>query len=88
MAGHLTYINGSPCFLDYPDGYGSAIVDGRKWEWDFSEYGGPTFLKKDGEPRKNQFPTNKKVWAAFNEWFQNYQLTKQKSSVKIKENES
>lgn len=72
MAGHLTYINGSPCFLDYRDSHGSVIVDGRKWEFDFEDYGGPLWLKKNGGSRKCQFPTNKKVWAAFKEWLDEY----------------
>ena len=84
MAGEMLIINGSPCFIDYRDSHGSAIVDGQKWEWDFAEYGGPLWLKKDGEPRKCQFPTNKKVWAAFDTWLKEYYLTKEKRRGRLK----
>ena len=76
MAGEKIMINGSVCFIDYEDGHGSAIVDGREWEWSFVEYGGPLFLKKNGEARKCQNP-KKSVWAAFEEWLQNYKAEKE-----------
>lgn len=72
MAGEMLIINGSPCFIDYEDGEGSAIVNGSEWRWTFREWGGPTFLKKDGEMKKCQCPTNKKVWAAFYVWLLEY----------------
>jgi len=72
MAGHLTSINGLPCFIDYADAYGEAEVDGKIWKWEFHDYLGPTFLKKDGEPRECQFPKNKKVWDAFEKWLKEY----------------
>lgn len=62
----------SPCFIDYEDGEGSAVVNGREWRWTFHDYLGPTFLKKDGEMRQCQCPTNKKVWAAFYVWLLEY----------------
>lgn len=68
----MLILNGSPCFIDYQDREGSAIVDGREWRWSFHNYLGPSFLKKDGELRKCQYPTNKKVWAAFEEWLNEY----------------
>ena len=64
LGGHLTYI-------DFPDSYGEAIVNGRLWRWEFHNYLGPTFLKKNGEPRKCQYPKSKDVWAAFSEWLNN-----------------
>lgn len=73
MAGQLIEINGSPWFIDYADGFGSAEIDGKTWSWEFHNYLGPTFLKKDGEPRRCQFPRNKKVWAAFENWLKEYQ---------------
>lgn len=80
MAGHRTEINGMTCFIDYPDGYGEAEVNGKTWRWEFHRYCGPTFLKKDGEPRKCQFPKNKKVWVAFEKWHREYESSKVKSS--------
>lgn len=73
MAGQLLEINGSPCFIDYADAFAQVDVDGKTWRWEFHDYLGPTFLKKNGEPRKCQFPTNKKVWAAFNKWLKEYE---------------
>lgn len=72
MAGHLAIINGTPTFIDYPDAYGEAVVDGKTWRWDFHEYCGPLWLRKNGEPLKCQFPTNPKVWAAFEKWHKEY----------------
>jgi hypothetical protein len=76
MAGETLIIGGTVCHIDYPDGYGEVVVDGRKWSFDFHDYLGPTFLKKNGEVRKCQNP-KKAVWAAFEEWFQNYKAEKE-----------
>lgn len=46
----------------------SITVNGRVWRFDFHEYCGPLWLRKDGNPRKCQNP-NKKVWTAFQRWF-------------------
>lgn len=42
-------------------------VNGRIWRFDYSKSLGPTWLKKNGEPRECQNP-NKAVWQAFEEW--------------------
>ena len=47
---------------------GSGMVNGKPWQWEFSPYFGPTFLKKDGEPRKIQPGEGHPVWTVFNEW--------------------
>ncbi len=78
MAGHMEIINGQPCFLDYADGYGEAVINGRLWAWEFHEYLGPTFLKKNGDPRANTCPTVPAVWAAFNDWLKLYHQEKDK----------
>ena len=72
MAGHCAIINGQKVFIDYPDAEGSAIVNGRVWRWEWHDYLGPTFLKKDGNPRKCQCPTVKAVWDAFEKWLKRY----------------
>ena len=64
MAGHIS--NGMA--IDYADGWGEAVVNGRLWRWEFHDYLGPTFLRKDGEPRKCQCPTVPAVWDAFAAW--------------------
>ena len=64
MAGHMVSINGCRCFVDYADAVGQAKVRGKMWRWEYHRYLGPTFLRKDGEPRACQNP-NKLVWAAF-----------------------
>lgn len=76
MAGELVVINGTKCLIDYADGVGEAIVDGKKWSWEFHEYCGPMFLTKKGQPRKCQCPTNKKVWDAFQSWHDEYRKNK------------
>lgn len=73
MAGHMTLVGGSPCFIDYADAYGEAVVNGRVWRWEYHNYLGPTFLRKDGEPRKCQCPTIDAVWDAFQVWLKKYE---------------
>lgn len=69
MAGHsIVHSDGSRTFVDYADGFGSAVVNGREWRWEFNAHCGPLFIRKDGEPRKNQCPTVKAVWDAFTRW--------------------
>ena len=51
---------------DEPDQ--SVVVNGKKWRFDFHEYCGPMWLRKNGEPRKCQNPNNA-VWDAFQKWF-------------------
>lgn len=77
MAGHsIQNQDGSRTFIDYADGEGSAVVNGRLWKWEFHEYGGPHFLKADGTPRKNQCPTVKAVRDAFDAWLEGYNAEK------------
>ena len=83
MAGHSEIINGSRVFIDYADAEGSAVVNGRVWRWEFHEWCGPSFLRKDGEPRKCQCPTVKAVWDAFEKWHRKYQLAKKTASEQM-----
>lgn len=64
-------INGSPVFVDGPEAEGSARVNGRVWRWEFHRYLGPSFLRQDGELRKNQDPP-RAVWRAFQRWLRRY----------------
>jgi hypothetical protein len=44
------------------------IVNGRQWRFDFDEWCGPLWLKKDGStPRKNQCPPDR-VWKVWSKW--------------------
>jgi hypothetical protein len=77
MAGHrIKFQDGSVAYVDYADAEGVAVVNGRIWRWEFHEYGGPLFLRADGEPRKNQCPTLKAVWEAFDRWHEQYEVNK------------
>ncbi len=78
MAGLITTIGNSKVCLDFADGEGSAIVNGRRWSWEFHERGGPLFLRKDGRERKCQNP-NKAVWKAFERWHRKYRKDKNAS---------
>lgn len=78
MAGTSFLIDGQPCFIDYSDGEGRAVVNGKEWRWDFHEYCGPTFYNKDGEPRKNFPSENHPVWKSFNKWLRKYEKEKDK----------
>ena len=49
------------------------LVNKREWRFDFHKYLGPTWLKKDGELRKCQCPTNPKVWKAFDRWLREWE---------------
>jgi hypothetical protein len=60
--------DGGTVFIDYADAFGSAVVNGTEWRWEFHRYLGPLWLKKDGEPRACQCPTIPAVWDAFDEW--------------------
>jgi hypothetical protein len=55
-----------------PDGEGSATVNGKMWRWDFHNYLGPTFLKKNGDPLARQPGARNPVWEAFGEWVKQY----------------
>lgn len=85
MAGERIVINGTVCFIDYADGEGRATIDGKVWRWEFHEFCGPLWLRQDGEPRKNQCPTNKKVWSAFEAWHVKWLKSKTPARRKRKE---
>jgi hypothetical protein len=81
MAGHsISHQDGSRTFIDYHDASGFCVVNGRFWRWYFHEFGGPTFLRADGQPRKNQFPTSKAVWEGFEKWHKRYERSKRKAN--------
>lgn len=69
MAG---FIAGNMC-IDYHDGEGSAVVNGRTYRWEFHEFCGPLFVRKDGEPLVNQPGEHHPVWAEFAKWLVRYQ---------------
>ena len=56
----------------------SFVVNGRTWRFDFDEYCGPLWLRKDGNPRVCQCPTIKAVWDKFQEWHDAYRAAKTK----------
>lgn len=67
-------------YIDYHDGEGSAVVNGREYRWEFHEWGGPIFLRKDGEPFKRTPGENHPVWKAFDEWLKQYQKARETAS--------
>jgi hypothetical protein len=66
-------------FIDYHDGEGSAVVNGREYRWEFHEYCGPLFLRKDGEPLVNQPGEKHPVWAEFSKWYDLYKEKRKKA---------
>ena len=50
------------------DDEGTAVVNGRQYQWEFHEYLGPTFIRKDGEPLKRQPGEHHPVWPHFEKW--------------------
>lgn len=68
MAGMII---GNTC-IDYHDGEGSAVVAGRTYRWEYHEYCGPCFIRRDGEPLVNQPGEHHPVWPAFYQWLDRY----------------
>lgn len=83
MAGYIT----NEMAIDYHDGEGSAMVNGKLWRWEFHHYCGPIFLKKNGEPRRYIPNENHPVWDYFDKWLKEYlskrKLAKSHEIVKI-----
>jgi hypothetical protein len=75
--------NDGMTFIDGPSAEGRAIVNNYVWRWEYSEMGGPLFLRKDGTARKCQNP-NKKVWKAFDSWLQKYKNAMQLKNCSVK----
>lgn len=61
-------VGGNPCIVTVSDDSGEALVNGRKWRWDWHNYCGPLFLNKDGSERKIQPSENHPVWKAIKKW--------------------
>jgi hypothetical protein len=61
-------VSGSPCIVTMPDGYGEAVVRGRRWRWDYMEWGGPIFVNADGSDRRVRPSERHPVWKAFARW--------------------
>jgi hypothetical protein len=49
-----------------------ANIQRGKVRFDFSEMFGPLFIKKNGDPLKNQPKPTSAAWAAFEEWHKEY----------------
>lgn len=75
MAGHIeTMSDGSKVAIDYADAWCEGKVKGITYRWEFAWWGGPTFLKKNGDPLKRQpvprYPGRQRgAWLAFERWF-------------------
>jgi hypothetical protein len=62
-----------------PDACDQRIrVNGKEWRFDFDEYGGPLWLRKDGQPRECQNP-NKAVWRRWEGWHKRWRAEKAKA---------
>ena len=48
--------------------YALRMPDGRVHEFDFHKYHGPTFLRKDGEPRARYPGERNPLWKAYQLW--------------------
>ena len=58
--------------IDGPDAVNQKIlVNGREWRFDFDEWCGPVWFRKDGKERACQNP-NKAVWKAWEKWHRRY----------------
>jgi hypothetical protein len=45
--------------------------NGKVWKWEFNSRFGPVFLKKDGQPLKNQPSEKNTIWPVFEKWHKN-----------------
>lgn len=61
-------LNGSPCIVTVSDDYGEAMVNGRKWRWEWHHYCGPMFVNKDGNARRRLPGEKHAVWKAISRW--------------------
>lgn len=60
-----------------PDACDQQIrVNGRIWRFDHDRWGGPLWLRKDGQPRKCQYP-NKEVWKVWEKWHRKWEKVNQ-----------
>jgi hypothetical protein len=56
-----------------PDACDQTIrVRGRVWRFDFDRHCGVLWLRKDGQERKCQCPTDPAVWRAFERWLRKH----------------
>lgn len=76
MAGYIT-TNGMA--IDYSDGIGSVTVNGKVWNFEFHEFCGPMFLRKDGQPRRYIPSENHPVWNEFGKWLKKYNKARKKA---------
>jgi hypothetical protein len=73
---HLKLGTNSSAIVTVADSYGECVIAGKTWRWEFHNYLGPTFLRKDGEMLKNQPSERHPVWDKFNEWLTEYRKTR------------
>lgn len=59
--------------IDFFDATGSATVNGRTYYWEFYEWTGPVFTRKDGQPLAQYPSETHPVWPAFVTWLQDYE---------------
>jgi hypothetical protein len=75
MTDHLICIFPPPGSLKFGEGPDRF---GKVWRWEFHEYLGPGFLRKNGELLKNQPSENSPAWDPFYDWFYNMYPEKDK----------
>ena len=46
----------------------TLVVNGKEYHFEFNQVSGPTFLRKDGEPRVRQPSEKHPVWKEFDKW--------------------
>lgn len=44
--------------------------NGKTWRWEFHNYCGPVFLRKDGQPLKRHPGEHSPAWDVFNKWWE------------------
>jgi hypothetical protein len=72
MGGSIVQFGGGFAHISHADVFNQEIeADGKVWRFDYDRRFGPLWLKKNGEPLKNQCPPIA-VWDAFDLWLKKY----------------
>jgi hypothetical protein len=78
-------INLGNCIISFADTTGSVRVKNRIYRFEFDDYLGPIFLKKNGDPLENQPLENHPVWPGFYKWLKRYEEKKEEFDGKVKD---
>jgi hypothetical protein len=65
--------------IDYADGIGKAKFGKREYWWDFNEWTGPLFYRRNWVELKRQPGEHHPVWKHFERWLKRYHRARKKA---------